>query len=108
MPNRDGTGPRWARPGRGRGFRKGTCLSGGGNQYRLWGAVVPLAAAVIRSLVSPNGILGGIARKMLARKEYNGQRKAVEADYSVIDEDPKTNVKAKKAQTCPKSFPINP
>jgi hypothetical protein len=51
---------------------------------------------VVRSLSNPNGFLGGLARKLLSRPAPDRNRKAVETDYTVIDEKPGTDIKQEK------------
>lgn len=93
MPGGDGTGPGGMGPGtgRGRGWCRNALFPDGRFSSKRLGflsALVPLAVAVIRDAVNPNGLLRSFSRKLLGNRNsaQNQKRDAVEAKYTVIDE----------------------
>ncbi len=93
MPRGDGTGPSGLGPGtgRGRGWCRNALFPDGRFSSKRFGflsALIPIAGAVIRDVVNPNGLLRSFSRKLLVNKNstQNQKRDAVEAKYTVIDE----------------------
>lgn len=97
MPGRDGTGPFGIGPGTGR--RRGSCRSGrrfdGAGRMMphnrggwFFGAAAPLAVAAIRDLVNPRGLLRNILREALGYVRRKSRRTVIDAQYSVLDEQP--------------------
>jgi hypothetical protein len=54
-------------------------------RFGFIGAILPLAAAVIRDLANHNGVLRSIRREMLERREENRQ-KVMNANFTVVDD----------------------
>ena len=90
MPRGDGTGPLGQGPGtgRGRGWCRGFLFPNdrfSSMRLGFLGALVPLAGAVIRDAVNPNGLLRSFSRKLLSNKISSQKKNAIEADYDVVD-----------------------
>jgi hypothetical protein len=89
MPFHDGTGP-WefgSGTGRGRGLRRGFSFMRAGFGTRrigFLGAMIPVAAAALRDLSNPNGLLRSTCRKLISQKT-NDFGKPVDASFTVID-----------------------
>ncbi|MBN1574965.1 MAG: DUF5320 family protein [Chitinispirillaceae bacterium] len=91
MPLGDGTGPRGLGPGTGRG--RGGCrgfsyspVGFGPRGMGIFGAIIPIAAAIVRDLSNYNGLLRSFSRKLLPKKQMALGRQ-VNASYTVIDEE---------------------
>ena len=89
MPFGDGTGPLGGGPGTGRG--RGRCEGFpfsrpgfGPRGVRIVGAIIPIAAAIVRDLANHNGLLRSFSRKLLPKKHTEMGRR-VNASYKVID-----------------------
>ena len=90
MPGGNGTGPNGLGPGTGRGWGwcRGFLFPGGrfsSKRLGFLGALVPLAGAVIRDAINPNGLLRSFSRKLLSNKISGQKKNAIEADYEVVD-----------------------
>ncbi|MBD3343878.1 MAG: hypothetical protein GF401_02305 [Chitinivibrionales bacterium] len=90
MPQRDGTGPLGSGPGTGR--RRGWCkrffFPRGSFSMRRAGIVstlIPVAGALIRDAMNPNGLVQTFRKKLFHRKNARNKA-AVEADYTVVSE----------------------
>jgi len=49
------------------------------------GALIPVAAAALRDLANPNGLLRSASRKLIGRKPGD-IRKPIDASYTILDE----------------------
>jgi hypothetical protein len=58
------------------------------------GALIPVAAAALRDLANPNGLLRSASRKLIGRKPDDAG-KPVNASYTTLDE---TKSKGKRAE----------
>jgi hypothetical protein len=88
MPRRDGTGPMGFGPGTGRG--RGWCFSGSGKKGMkrvLWGAVIPLAGAVIKDITNPHGIIRSLLGKLSFRRTLSYPTKKVDASYTILNDE---------------------
>ncbi|MFP4164865.1 MAG: DUF5320 family protein [Chitinispirillaceae bacterium] len=80
MPSGDGTGPLGLGPGTGK--RRGWCA--GGRKVAFWSLAAPAAAAVIRDVMNPGGVLRGCFRQMLGGRKAE-KRIGKETEFSVLE-----------------------
>lgn len=87
MPFGDGTGPAGLGPRTGRG--RGWCRRGGGRALAA-GVLVPMAAAVIRDLMRPDGRIRAAVRMFMAHRRGARIERANEIDarHEIIREEP--------------------
>jgi len=90
MPEGDGTGPfgTGAETGRRMGWCKGFFLPRrqiSMRRFGMIGGLIPIAGALMRDALNPQGILRSVSNKLLASKnpvKWN----TIDAEYTVIDE----------------------
>ncbi|MFP4014169.1 MAG: DUF5320 domain-containing protein [Chitinispirillaceae bacterium] len=80
MPYGDGTGPFGLGPGTGR--KRGWCA--GGRKVAFWSLAAPVAAALVRDVMNPGGVLRGCVRQLLGGRKAE-KRIGKDAEFSVLD-----------------------
>lgn len=85
MPYRDGTGPFGLGHGTGRG--RGGCRTSsflGVRRIGFFSSLIPVAAAVLRDMANPDGLLRSFGRTLIAKKTDSA--KLLDASFTVLNE----------------------